>query len=153
MKKRAFTLIELLVVIAIIGILAGIVLVSLRGARAKAKDARIRSDIAQIRSFAEMIYDRDSQYNSLCKAGNVLNANPGGDADYGDEFATLDGDISTQNGGTSATCHASGDDYCIFAPLATAGRYYCIDSDGDTYEGTTNPGGVGYCDGTTFECP
>jgi prepilin-type N-terminal cleavage/methylation domain-containing protein len=51
---KGFTLIELLVVISIIGMLAGIVLVSMTGVRGKARDARRKSDLDQIEKAVEL---------------------------------------------------------------------------------------------------
>ena len=56
-NKKGFTLIELLVVIAIIGILSAIGLVSLNGAREKARDSKAKSDLATMRTALALYYD------------------------------------------------------------------------------------------------
>ncbi len=68
-KGRGFTLIELLVVIAIIGILAGIVLASLSGARTKSRDAKRIAEIRQA-AHAIAIYDLASPASAFGCAGS-----------------------------------------------------------------------------------
>jgi prepilin-type N-terminal cleavage/methylation domain-containing protein len=55
-RARGFTLIELLMVISIIGILSGIAMVSLGGARVRAQDAKVSATMANLRTAAEIYY-------------------------------------------------------------------------------------------------
>jgi len=123
-KNQGFTLIELLVVIAIIGILASIVLVSLGGARAKARDATRQSDLRQIQLAQEMYYDSQTPtvYSSTTQGlkdegllPKVL-ADPTSGADYGWSTTTpgvLDkGDADDQTWGVCADLESNGSFGC-----------------------------------------
>lgn len=76
MTKNGFTLIELLVVVAIIGLLASVVLASLNSARAKARDARRKSDLREIEKALEFDYDKRGAYTqpeSACADTSIGN--------------------------------------------------------------------------------
>ena len=62
MKTRGFTLIELLVVISIIGLLASIVLTSLKSARAKGRDATRLATLEQLRNGIELYNSSNGSY-------------------------------------------------------------------------------------------
>lgn len=139
-NKGGFTLIELLVVIAIIGILAGIVLVSLRGATTRARDARIASAFSQIRTQAELWNANNNTYLGF---GCNVNA----------EMTQLCNDIDSQNGanGGVPTFQLGASEYCAYSSMASsAARYFCID-EGRAYEGETSPNN--FCTANVFNCP
>lgn len=145
-SKKGFTLIELLVVIAIIGILAGIVLVSLRGAPGQAKDARIQSAVTQARTQAEMIWSADSKYDDLC-AGGKLNTTDS------PQLASLQADIASQQGEDSAAdavlhCHAEDNEYCISAQLVSTDDYFCVDGEGNVVDNASSTD----CGATSMNC-
>ncbi|AHF90723.1 prepilin-type N-terminal cleavage/methylation domain-containing protein [Opitutaceae bacterium TAV1] len=71
---RAFTLIELLTVIAIIGILAGIILVAVSGARQTAREAVCRSNLRQL-GTAFHLYASDNR-GLLPKEHSAANESP-----------------------------------------------------------------------------
>jgi prepilin-type N-terminal cleavage/methylation domain-containing protein len=110
-KNKGFTLIELLVVIAIIGILAGIVLVALGGARTRARDARVITDLNQIRSTAELINSTDGNYSGVLTNGDINN---------------LMADMNAQ-GATSILRTGNAAEYCVEAQLP-GGRWGCVNS-------------------------
>jgi len=138
--SKGFTLIELLVVIAIIGLLAGIVLVSLGGARSQARDARIITNMSQFRSAAEIQFTADNDYNDVGRAGTTAAT----------EFETLALDAENQGGvgfftATSGTPNA--DEYCAKVQLNDL-DWYCVDSEFRSQRYTADP----VCSAVTTLC-
>ncbi len=74
--QKGFTLIELLVVVAIIGILASVVLAALGSARMKARDAKFKSEMSQLRNQAEIYFAENGNYGPSFY-GYCSNANGG----------------------------------------------------------------------------
>ncbi|MBC7073827.1 prepilin-type N-terminal cleavage/methylation domain-containing protein [Candidatus Parcubacteria bacterium] len=121
MQKKAFTLIELLVVIAIIGILAGIVLVSLIGAR---NHARIIAAMSQIKTYSQSYESENGNYANFCSDTNVQK---------------LLTDITNQ-GGQSLSCYSDDTDgtgFCAKVQLNSQ-KYYCVDSDLNELKGDSD---------------
>ncbi len=116
-----FTLIELLVVMSIIGILAGISIFALSGARESARDGRRKADLEAIRSALEL-------YKADCNA--YVNAS-------GNVASALDTDAAGTRlvgSGSPASC-ATTNVYLEEIPKDTlTGRNYYYSSGGTTYE-------------------
>jgi len=74
-KLKGFTLVELLVVIAIIGILSSIVMVSLGGAKQKARDSKRMADIKSIQLALATYYNDNLFYPKNIYTSSF--ANPG----------------------------------------------------------------------------
>jgi len=66
-KYRGFTLIELLVVIAIIGLLVGMVVISVRDVKAKARDAERVSDMNSINTVLGLYHNDYNLYPSVAQ--------------------------------------------------------------------------------------
>jgi prepilin-type N-terminal cleavage/methylation domain-containing protein len=165
MNKKGFTLIELLVVIAIIGMLAGIVLVSMGTARAKARDAKRQSDIRQISLAMEMCYDDPAcgGRDAYC----ITDAGPDAVDRIGATDATNNCDNAPAGGGTEylrvpdapppnlyTWIGNSGDQsrYCVYVRSeASPGTFYAASHKGTCMTLTTDPSTVGLDCWTT--CP
>lgn len=134
MNKQAFTLIELLVVIAIIGILAGIIVISMGDAQSSANDARRKADINQL-SKAIMIYKTNNPDTALpidadgCNIGNNCSDNN----IFGDASILKD-----PNGNYYTYASADGADFTITSKLSNTNNY-TFDSSNGTYSESAAP--------------
>jgi prepilin-type N-terminal cleavage/methylation domain-containing protein len=144
--KKGFTLIELLVVIAIIGILAGIVLVSLGGARAKARDAKRQADIRQIASAQEMVMTDDDEYMAWTLDNNGCITN----ADIRNKAGTVYLSAFPKDPQSPTKCYKGINDtatprtkYCAYAALESGG--YFVASHAGVGTTTTLPTTVDNC--------
>lgn len=72
---NAFTLIELLVVISIIGVLIGLSIFGIEGARKSSRDARRKADLELIRSGLEIYKSDCGSYPAALDFGGTLNGN------------------------------------------------------------------------------
>ena len=69
MDEKGFTLIEMLLVVAIIGFLVAILLPSVGGFGANAKDKSVRADLRQLKSALEVYYISFAEYPDMGKWG------------------------------------------------------------------------------------
>ena len=128
-SQKGFTLIELLVVIAIIGILSAIVLASLGTARNKGNNAKIETQISQIRAAAEVYSSNHSgSYVATYRTDDVCNPQSG---DPSDLYNLLAGTNYPQ--AVAPTCNVASDGsaweaYHILTASTT--QYACADSSG-----------------------
>lgn len=136
-QNKGFTLIELLVVIAIIGILAGIVLVSVNSARGKAQDVKIVSGVKQLKTIIESNYSGatypDLTNDSPLYGGFVADGNPGSTTIniLINDINTLGGEVNVVN--EPATAGEAVFNYAVYGRLvSTSTQYFCVDSKGKT---------------------
>lgn len=149
MDKQSFTLIELLVVIAIIGILAGIIVVSMGGASNSARDAVRKADVNQL-SKALAIYRTNNPDEDLpideCNIGETS----GGSDPCSPTTNNLFGTASTlkdPSDGYYVYESVDGDAFTITSAMSDSSAY-SFDSATGTYS-QTGGGGTG---GGTLSC-
>lgn len=148
--SRGFTLIELLVVIAIIGILSSVVLASLNTARGKGADAAIKSNLANIRAQAEILYDTNNNYSGICANANVAAQMNAANSAAG-VVAAVSNTLTTAGTATQSVCHvsAANDAWAANVPLKTSSaNSWCVDSAGTSKQVT-----AGFLGASATVCP
>jgi len=158
-SKKGFTLIELLVVIAIISILTGIVISNLSQPKAKARDAKRVSDLAQLQLALELYFDRCGAYPKTLATGETTAGCSG--ITFGTFIAQIpnmplplaDASYANYSDGywVNPTASADPSDYVLKTKLEANNSVLQ-----DSYTGTP-PGGTYYKNGSTVtgftSCP
>lgn len=148
-KTKGFTLIELLVVIAIIGILSGLIIVSMGSATKSAKDARIKEEMHQLAQQASIYLNTTGYATIYGTAGSGVQGAAGANfSGVGDGLTLYNDIVSAPTGGTSFTLNIAAGVYCMSVAL-NAGGYYCTDSTGKIVQSST----TNCATGSVTACP
>lgn len=151
---KGFTLIELLIVITIIGILTTVILQNLSISRSRALDAKVKTQLRNFRSAAEIYYNNQNPVG-YTNGGNVPGCtNPPNNTIFTDTTSAngspeLYIDPANLPAGVTVVCQAKLTAYAVKATLPSnlANSYWCVDSKG-TSEQVTGPIG-----GAVTVCP
>ena len=135
--KRGFTITELLIVIAIIGILASVILGSLRDARDSSLDAKIKSEMTTLSKRASVEESLNFTYDTVCGSNSVAQS---------PEVVNIINAIEMFSSGP-VICNSDTYAYAASVPLEV--DYWCVDSEG-TAEVVATPLSTST---VTFVCP
>lgn len=115
MKKNGFTLIELLVVIFIISVLTGIILPNMMSARERARDAKRKQDLEEIKTALRLYYNDNQAYPT----GTIPSGEFGTDGEYMKSVPT--DPVNSGNHVYSYSQTDSGDGFLLEATLENVG--------------------------------
>lgn len=124
------------IILLLVGLILSIIPIIPEGR--SAKNARVIAEISQIKTIAEIIYQKDGSYKNL-------------HCGYNDDTKALCDDIK-KYAGNEPTIQAKNDAYCIYAKLPKGTSWSCL-SESQFVKTYINPGGINYCNGETFLCP
>lgn len=131
-KGAGFTFIELLVVIVLIALVASIVLVFVRQAQLKARDAVIKESFHTLRTKIEVDFSNVGNYSMVCEEspgdpGNSVLSQIG-------EYKWINEGIKNNNGGFNVVCNERSDGlaYAAWTKLVSINKWRCITSEAST---------------------
>lgn len=131
-KSKGFTLIELLVVISILGVLAALIVNNLNDSRARARDARMKQNLSQMKTALRLYYNDYQVFPASsgfgCGAGKLNYIMGCGAA--GDECCGCDSSLDFASGASCDTVYMtafpSGFGDNTIAYYSDNGEYFCL---------------------------